>query len=184
MRGGGGIRDGGRSRGLGEVYRRQDLAKFCVADLSWGGCSPPTELRRGGPAFMVARSQTRPRPVPDPSGKVLAKLRGKGLAKLNAKTPGKAAWQSILARAAKLQNAQTPSVSCGKSLLMQGIVSAAKISWHLHYGVMVLWCYKQLRSTRRSQPNGARRPPLGRDSRGSRSRLSLVPDGSPRPSAY
>lgn len=71
--------------------------------------------------------------VPDPSGKVLAKLRGKGQAKLNGKTPGKAVWQNILARPAKLQSAQTSAVSCGKSLFMQGIVPAAKISWHLHY---------------------------------------------------
>ena len=37
--------------------------------------------------FMVTKSQTRPKPVPDPSGKVLAKLRGKILAKLSIKTP-------------------------------------------------------------------------------------------------
>ena len=92
-------------------------------------CPPPTELRRGGPAFMVARSQTRPRPVPAPSGKVLAKLRGKGLAKLNAKTPGKAARQWILGRAAKLPSVRKSTVRCGHSFVTQGIVYCQRPSY-------------------------------------------------------
>ena len=83
--------------------------------------------------FMVARSQTRPKPVPDPSGKVLAKLRGKVLAKLSTKTPGKATRQLALGRAVKLPGVRKATVRCGHSLVPQGMLPAAKLYWHLHY---------------------------------------------------
>ena len=82
---------------------------------------------------MVAKSQTRPRPVPDPSGKVLAKLRGKVLAKLSTKTPGKATRQLVLGRAVKLPGVRKSTVRCGHSLVTQGILPAAKLYRTLNF---------------------------------------------------
>ena len=84
-------------------------------------------------------------PVPDPSGKVLAKFRGKVLAKLSTKTPGKATRQLVLGRAVKLPGVRKSTVRCGHSLVTQGILPAAK----LYYGSsqlgacdreLELWC--------------------------------------------
>ena len=96
----------------------KDLAKLCVADLNLGGCPPQLNCEEV---------------VPDPSGKVLAKFRGKVLAKLSTKTPGKAARQRVLGRAVKLPSARKNTVRCGHSLVTQGILPAAKLYWHLHY---------------------------------------------------
>ena len=82
---------------------------------------------------MARRDPCRREPVPDPSGKVLAKLRGKVLAKLSTKTPGKATRQLVLGRAVKLPGVRKSTVRCGHSLVTQGILPAAKLYWHLHY---------------------------------------------------